>query len=750
MATSWKVFEDYVRAIATLKFGHPCQSEHVSGVDLDGVIHISGDELVLVEITENLTLQKVREDITKVSAVRTAQLLSGVSCKAFLVLDGEPTPSMTELGTQSHVTVLSAKQFENMFFNYESYVRLRQEQPFGSAVDSETGKNDPRKYVGVSFNEKHSTKTYDVASVCKELIKGHKLVVTGDYGTGKSRLVREVFERLKVITREAGAYALAINLREHWGSATFLEIISGHLQGIGLSTSIDNAVRLLQSGRLILLLDGFDEIGAQSHDTRVEDRISLRKQALRGVRNLMQQTRAGVLITGRSHYFDEDLEIIEALGLDPASTLVKLIDVPPNFTQEQAKLYLNDIGLNITPPEWLPRKPLVFQIAAELQKEDLEKVLKAVSGPFEFWGLFLGSVTRRESKGVQDTIPPSTIRAILIELGGISRSSTTPLGRFSPTDINEAYRLVNGSLPDAVGQQLLARMCTLGRIEPQSPDRQFLDNNIAEIVRAEHLVTRISTLNEAATKIQWKQPLTPVGVFHAASAIDSYDMEQRCFSLLSKYATSANRVLLGEVISILSIISEDTLDFKALTLRHGHVPILFVDKNKIKNLEIVSTEIAMLVLDVKTASLTDHFTIRDSLIVLISGITNSSALPHWITGTGVLGYEEDVKNSAGIKASNLPDGQKLLLSIIHKIFFQPGSGREEGALLKGGYGKKYDQKMVDDILRKMLSEGLLEKFKGDDGFVYKPIRRHTERMSRIKSELSLSEDLLWTWAAGLK
>lgn len=750
MSPSWKQLEDYVKALATLKFGAPCQREHISGVDVDGVVHISADELVLIEITENFTLEKVRSDVLKISAARFAQLQAGVSCRAYVVMDGDPTSSMTELGTASKVQVLSAQQFESAFFNYESYIRLRMGQPFGSAVDSATGKNDQRKYIGVSFHEKDGKKTHDVDSICKELIKGSRIVVTGDFGTGKSRLVREVFEKLKDAIRSAGAYVIAINLREHWGSLNFLEILSGHLEGIGLSTSIDNAVRLLRSGNLILLLDGFDEIGAQSHDTRIEDRVSLRKQALRGVRDLIQQAKAGVLITGRAHYFDDDAEIFHALGLPIDSANLKLIEVPPTFNTEQAKLYLTDLGLEINPPDWLPKKPLVFQIAAELDKSDLEKVLEATTGPFEFWGMFLGSVTRRESKGVQDSISPATIRQILVELGGISRHSPSFLGRFSQTDINEAYQRAIGSLPDAVGQQLLARMCTLGRIEPQSPDRQFLDGNIADIARAEHLVIKIATLSEEATQLQWKQPLSALGIFHAASAIANYDMQPLCFSFLSKFATSANRFLLGEIVSLLSIISQEQLDFKALTLSHGYIPALFVDKNQIKNLELMSCEIALLMLDTKTSSATTNFVIRESIITMVSGITSSSALPKWIIDSEVMGYEEDVNNSASIKASSLPGGQKLLLSVIHKIFFQPGGGREEGALLKGGYGHKYDKRTLEDILRRMLNEGLVERFSGDDGHVYKPVRRHTERMARIKSELSLSEDPLWVWSAALK
>jgi hypothetical protein len=746
---SWKTLEDFVRSIASLRYGAPCQNEHVGGVNVDGVVHLGQDEQVLIEITENMTLDKVRGDITKIAGVRMTLLLKGVSCKAFVVMDGDPTPAMVEQGTASHVTVLSVKKFENDFFDYEAYVRLRKAQPFGSAVDSETGENDRRKYVGVAFSEKPSGKKVDVRGLCDALIRGGKVVVTGDYGTGKSRLVREVFQELEARSRAVGAYVVAINLRDHWGSGNFLEILGGHLQRIGLSGSIDNAIRLLRSRNLMLLLDGFDEIGAQSHDHQLLDRTVLRKNALRGVRDLVEQTGAGLMITGRSHYFDDDQEMLDAIGL-ASSHQPRIVEVPPTFNREQAKAYLLELGLNIDPPTWLPMKPLVFQIAAELEKADLEKLLKADGGAFEFWGMFIGAVTRRESKGVKDSISPTRIHRVLIELGGISRNSKEYLGRFSPSDINEAYRIATGSMPDAVGQQLLARMCTLGRIEPESPDRQFLDSNIVEVVRAEHLITKVVALDEQSTRSKWNIGLTAVGIMHAATAVYHFDMVQLCHAVLNKYATSANTVLLGEVISILTLCAKDHIDFKGISLKYGVVPVLMMSDVRLSNLDIVSSEIGLVDLDLKTLSGATNVTIRDSIVSFVTGITNASALPSWMDGTSVLEYDLNVSSSSKIKANELPPGQKLLLSIIHKVFFQPGKGREEASLLKGGYGKRFDQQAVDEILKKLLNEGLIEKIKGDEGAVYKPVRRFTERMARIKSELVLSEDPLWTWAATVR
>ena len=66
MTTNWKALEDYVRGVAALRWSVPCRPEHIDGVDFDGVCRISEDELVLIEITTERTLQKVRDDINKI------------------------------------------------------------------------------------------------------------------------------------------------------------------------------------------------------------------------------------------------------------------------------------------------------------------------------------------------------------------------------------------------------------------------------------------------------------------------------------------------------------------------------------------------------------------------------------------------------------------------------------------------------------------------------------------------------------
>lgn len=742
MPKNWKSLEDHVRGIAQLRWNAKCIPEHINGVDFDGVSRPSSDEVILIEITKERNLEKVRFDINKIIPTKIKLATEGIICRAFVVLEEEPTNSMIEAGQAAHIKVLSTTSFERDFFDFHSYNSLRMSLPFGSAIDSKTGKNDPRNFVPVKYIDSSKKEPVDIGNLVSRLVRGSKIALTGDYGTGKSRCVREVYTNLCRSIREAGAFPIAINLRDHWSSSNALEVLAGHLGNIGLSSSIDNLIRLLNSGHLILLLDGFDEIGAQSHDSRVDDRKALRRHAVRGVRDLLEKTQAGALVTGRSHFFDSDEEMLQSLGLIETKDDILILNAPESFSMEEGQKYLHALKINTAIPVWLPRKPLVFQVLVELAREEVARILSKEHGEFEFWCAFVNAVCVRESRGVSNSISPTSIRLLLLDLAGKTRYSNEFLGRLDPRDIDDSYERVVGTAPDQTGRQLLARMCTLGRIEPESPDRQFVDYNVVEVLRAEQLISEISALSEKGTQRQWKQSLRIMGIIHAASLLRAFDLNQYCFTYLKKYGNTANKNRLGEIVSAMTVFSSEPIDFHGTTILNSEIPFLNLSSCIFSNLVIRNSIINWLALENTPTNQSHNLAIENSFISLVSGVAGNAGLPVWIKETEVINFES-LSNSTRIKESPLLPQQKLLLSIIHKIFFQPGAGREEAALLKGGYGQKYSPKLVEEILKILGREGVIEKFKGRDGLVYTPVRRHTERMNQIRSELTLSEDKIW-------
>lgn len=196
MATNWKSLEDHVRGIATLRWTAVCKPEHIDGVDFDGVCRISPDELVLIEITKERTLQKVRDDLNKIIPTKLRLASQGLICRAFVVLEAEPTDSMVEAGRSNHITVCSSTEFERAYFDFANYDALRSQLPFGSAINSKTGQNDSRTFIPVNYIDREKDKKYSIHEISHVLQKGGHVVLSGDYGTGKSRCVREIYNLL--------------------------------------------------------------------------------------------------------------------------------------------------------------------------------------------------------------------------------------------------------------------------------------------------------------------------------------------------------------------------------------------------------------------------------------------------------------------------------------------------------------------------------------------------------------------------
>ena len=95
-----------------------------------------------------------------------------------------------------------------------------------------------------------------------------------------------------------------------------------------------------------------------------------------------------------------------------------------------------------------------------------------------------------------------------------------------------------------------------------------------------------------------------------------------------------------------------------------------------------------------------------------------------------------------IKKAKMSEPQRLFVMMLRKLFYQPGSGRKEAALLRG-MGYSADKKMAERILNILMEEGIVTYHKGNEGLVYKPNRKCSNRIEKIMNDLTLSNDSLW-------
>ncbi|OAI12116.1 hypothetical protein A1507_19200 [Methylomonas koyamae] len=741
MSNSWRSLEQYIRHLGQIIWDKPLLPERIDGVNFDAVADISDEENIIVEITEEHNLNKIRTDVAKILAVKMKMAAESIVVRAYIVMNEEPTPGMVDIGKPHKIHVISAQTFANQAFNFGTYATLRETNAFGSSIDPITGKPDHNNYIPVSYITDKANKSLSINEICDSLARKNRIILLGDYGTGKSRCVREAFQILKQIYQEASAYPLAINLREHWGAQSGIEIISGHFSRLGLSGSIDRAIQLLQAGSLLLLLDGFDEVGTQTFGNSENRRASIRMQALTGVRDLLNISKGGVLITGRPHYFNDNEELMSALGLSLRLKSTQVLKCREEFEDQQANAYLTTLGLKTKTPKWLPKKPLMFQIIASMESSEAEDILNSPYGEVGFWGQFIDTVCIREAK-MHPSIESTTVRSVLGHLARMTRTSHRELGRLTPKDVQHAYELTTGYIPDESGQLMLSRLCTLGRIEPESPDRQFIDPYIVQLLFADCIIDDISHKNHSVLEHAYNQPLQAMGLYFLAQWIETYSFESESISFIHRDGTAINSQVMAEIIAALLLIDGDPLDFRGLKIVGAEICFLALGIRKARNIEFEDGIIQLLSLDNCIIDDCDNFSINKMEIIHASGLSSNSALPSWIKNSKPL-KTDSVSNATRIKSSPLPAAQKLFLSIIQKIFFQRGGGRKETSIYKGGFGQNFDRKLIEKILSKLIAEGIIEQSKDSSGFIYNPKREYTSRMRAIRDQLSLSKDPLW-------
>jgi energy-coupling factor transporter ATP-binding protein EcfA2 len=732
---SWVTFQDRVRDIAQYVFGPSCLPTRIGGVDIDGAITLEDGQAVLIEMTEERNLGKVRNDVVKLVTAKNALFQLGVLTRSYCVIDGPVTEAMKGAGADHFIKVLSITEFSALFFDYNAYRTARLKAPFGSAVNQATGEQDNTDYVKVRYEVEGHKHEVSVSDIARWIQDGKKLVMLGEYGSGKSRCVQEVFKHVISTADEEFCYPLAVDLKRHWGLENGAEIIRRHVSDLGLPMQ-STAIRAFNAGSISLLLDGFDELGSQAWSDDAIKIKAIRDSALKGVKDLIQHCKNGVLITGREHYFPNNIELFTALGLDPKSTLI--VRSKNKFSDDELLDYFDQRAIDVAIPEWLPKRPLICQTISDLAADELESMFGEEGDEVAFWNHFIKILCARDAR-IHPTFDPSAIFRLFVHLARVTRNKGANVGPISLGELQDAFEAAVGSRPVEEASTMLLRLPSLGRLSPETNDRQFIDVYILDGLRAKDVIELCSaddqSLNAAFSEF-WKNPLEDLG-----QRIVKSDLKlgpNRVLEIASNAAVENNKVLASDLVASLMRDDANEFDFRGMELDKGDfVRLDFTDK-KLKNLTIKSATINEVVLPspgVTNVQLIDCVTSR------VIGVASAAGLPPWIKGLESDNYDS-VENIAKIRRAGLSPAHEILIAIIRKTFFQKGSGRKEEALVRG-LGRIAAPKLIHQILNRLLSEGILDRFKGNEGWVYRPVRSKAERVTRIKDELKGSTDALW-------
>lgn len=736
----WQDFEQKIRSIASSRWSCNAVTETIAGVKCDCVLKPELDQWIVVEITEECKIDKVRTDIAKLATVRGALFLKNIFCKCYFVTKGNPTDSMRAAGIEQNIYVKSAEEFQNEYFEYGSYIYIRKQKQFGSLINIETGEPENNVYINVSYLNKKTGKELRVNDIIELLKKGKKVVLKGDFGLGKSRCVKQIFDELTADTIQ-NPYTIAINLREHWGARRAVEILSRHFAELGLEDK--NFIKNFEQPNAIYLLDGFDEIGTQSWSSDQQKMHHMREVSVCALKDLISKVQGGVLITGREYYFNSDKEMFSCLGLREEQTV--LLECPHEFTDSELLTFISQNipdtveknGLEQL-PTWLPKRPLVMQLLLKYAT-DVFSIGYALEDICGFWYAFLTKICEREAK-IYPALNPEIIKSVLLHLANHTRVSAGNAGPITQNDLSDAFYASTGFMPNDESSIMLQRLPSLGRISADSPDRQFLDSFILNGLRAENIIQLSKSWDAKVLSADWKNPLDQTGLSILSEYISKDTKRIDSFLTLARNASmAANKVLAADIVSALCLLNIDSLDFKDIYISGGYFCYLSFESKEIHRLSISNSIIERI--DLTNSNLSDSVKLSNCIISTAYGIASRKSIPTQIVDCDIEHFEM-LATTTLIKKARLSESQKLFVEMLRKIFFQPGAGRKEAALLRG-MGVSANKQLGEKILSKLLDEKLVTRIKGDEGYIYKPVRSETGRVDKMLTDLTLSKDPLW-------
>lgn len=455
------------------------------------------------------------------------------------------------------------------------------------------------------------------------------------------------------------------------------------------------------------------------------------------MRDLLSNSKnTGVIIAGREHYFNSNEEMLSCLGTTHTNTIVG--KCKQEFNDKELEEFLNHICDDVVVlPEWLPRRPLMCQAIALLDEQDLREILHDQNGDVDFWNAFIDILCRREAR-IREILDADTIKSILMRLARLTRTKQSDVGPISYREIQNAFEAVLGTHPVEEASVILQRLPGLGRTTRETDDRQFIDTYIIDGLRALDFVNTVQTFERNVTQEVWHNALDHLGQRVFVKELSGRGLVLEALNFVHNINDGKNRIVIADIACGLLWLDQDVTDFKSLIISDAEMKYCDLSHNHPKNLTIRECIIFHFVFPTRPVQ---SVKVIDCQVGRAYGVAGSQGVPSWVVGTEIERFQS-IATVAAIRNVDLSPQHRILVTILKKTFFQPGSGRQEAALLRG-LGQVDRQGYTEDILGILISEGLLIRTKGDHGNLYVPERKYGDRVAKMLSELNLTEDPLW-------
>ncbi|MBV6441949.1 MAG: hypothetical protein EPGJADBJ_03642 [Saprospiraceae bacterium] len=737
-----KLFELEVLKIASFLWPD-CENggpHFIEGRERDGVF-VTEDVIHLIEVTISKNESKTNQDVKKLSGLRDHLKAKHPNklIKCWFITKHEPTPSQNSIAESEGVIAISFLKFQSKLFDAKKYLFRRDRHNFGSVRDPKTedALKFEDKFVPTEIIEIDNPSPLSISIISDNLARrGERYVMLGHFGVGKSLTCREIYNKLKISFEKGriNKFPIFINLREHDGQTNPSEAIIRHANTIGFDKP-ESLVAAWKLGYIILILDGLDEMAPLSWADQPTKFKDVRYKTMTLIRNFISGTpsESGILVCGRSNYFDSDEECLNALENGANLKLLKLSD----FNEHQISTYLKEKDIKVNIPEWFPTRPLLIAYLVSkglFQEEITNKDLDAASG----WDWLIDKIVEREAR-LENGVDSKTIREIIEKLASYCRTLLHPLGPVTEEVISNVFYQVCGYYPKSDNRALTMLQRLPGLSAPdQSKEgaRNFLDENFVQVAAAGQVFKFIqSPYQRNVDRIDnprlWKECMGDLGISLLSYMYNKKALgKERVFEALD-YAKKYEYNVLA--VDILLLINDEDLVFnrKDFTISDVIIPTWYL---KDKNLNTITFR-EVIVQKLIVESFERDFALpvfKESYIVSVIGVHDQKFLPDGKFENCIFDQFDEKKdtNAAILNRDDLSISEKVCITILRKLYFQAGGGRKEKALKSG----LSPQQVVyaDKVLSLLEKERFAYKSKASpNNRIWIPVRSRSAEVTQI-------------------
>jgi hypothetical protein len=752
-----KNFEDGVRRVARLLWNEDAfaGASVVGGRERDAIFE-TRDAINIVECTISRSRDKAQSD-----AKKTAELVQSLRKKktkhvnGWLITAHEPTADQRDVVAKfSHsVRLLSMDQFRSLLFNGTEYLRCRSSYRFGSVADPVTRARlaDVLNYVPINIFA-DSRGPQDSTALINAVVGGeaHRAVLLGEYGSGKSVTLRKLFFKLKDTYAKNTTHIVPVylNLRDHTGQKDPIEALERHARNIAYPGNSSDLVRAWRGGFTALILDGFDEMATAGWGGSLQKVRAHRYSGMTLVRKFVEECPAStpIIIAGRHNFFDSQREMNECLG-------IKTFEVwrTQDFSEDQAAAFLRNQGIQAQLPDWIPKRPLLLAYLAA--KGFLSRAMTSEASnlsPAIGWDKLLSMICEREAEQ-DDRLDPHTVRSLIERLATIARATEDGRGRIDIITIQNSFRDIAGFPPDEAAQQFILRLPGLGPTSLEDSSREFVDVQIAEVARAGDVIKYIShPYGDYTTFSSMICPLGSIATELIADKIVSDEIKPSMFLAAAQIAaTHETYEQLSMDLGNILIRAPEVPCNREITIKEGVCEYLLIDDYSRKLSYIHFHDCLFHHAEVSRDIHPDNLpTFRRCLFGTLDGYFGPHDLPSHFIDCDVAEFSMGAQTSAQILGADIPEGLKILLTILRKLFLQPGSGRQETAFYRGAMDSR-GSRLVPEVLSLISKHKIAERVRHRGKDIWLPNRSQTGRVHKMLNAPMTSVDSLVSEARDL-